>query len=426
MWFRRDLRLEDNAAFYHALKIGGPVLPVFIFDSRILSKLPEADARVEFIHRTLGEMHDALVSCGSGLRVYHGDPVELWPQIIKKEKLQAVYCNEDYEPYAIRRDEAVRNQIVAAGGEFHSYKDQVIFAKSEVVKDNGEAYRVYTPYSKRWLAKLTEADLKSFSIEPLFKNLAKTKEAGPPTLEKLGFKPSGIELPGKEVKKSIFTGYAKSRDMMGEAGTSRLGLHLRFGTVSVRKLARTVKPMSDTYLKELIWREFFMQILFHYPHSAESSFDRRYDKIEWLNNKKDFEKWKNGQTGYPIVDAGMRELNATGFMHNRARMITASFLTKHLLIDWRWGERYFAEKLLDFDLSANVGNWQWAAGSGCDAAPYFRVFNPYLQAKKFDPKGIYVKKWVPELGTSEYPKPMVDHEHSRRRALQVYKAGLNA
>lgn len=425
MWFRRDLRLEDNRALSRALKSGEPVVPVFIFDTRILNSLPRADARVEFIHRSLSEMQAALKEHGSGLKVYHGDPVEIWPRVIREEKISAVYCNEDYEPYALERDTRVRQGVEEAGARWVSCKDQVIFAKDEVVKDDGDPYKVYTPYSRRWLAQLTDADLKSESVD--LKGLAKVKSgSGVPELKELGFKKSGIDLPGKSVKKNIFIEYARRRDLMGVPATSRLGLHLRFGTISVRKLARTVRLLSDVYLKELIWREFFMQILFHYPRSASESFDRRYDQIRWRNDEAEFARWKNGETGYPIVDAGMRELNQTGFMHNRARMITASFLTKHLLIDWRKGERYFAEKLLDFDLAANVGNWQWAAGSGCDAAPYFRVFNPYLQAKKFDADGAYVKKWVPELGTPEYPEPMVDHEHARRRAIKVYKEGLGS
>lgn len=422
MWFRRDLRLEDNRAFSQALEAGSPVLPIFIFDTRILKSLPRDDARVGFIHQTLKEMDQDLMSQGSRLRVYQGDPVELWPEIIKREKIRAIYCSEDYEPYAIERDGSVRRSIEKAGGEFFAIKDQVIFAKDEVVKDDGHPYKVYTPYSCRWLSQLTPKDLKSSTTD--FSNLAQVKQGGPPELAEIGFSLSSISLPPKSVKKSIFSEYAKKRDQMGVPSTSRLGMHLRFGTISVRKLARTVQPLSETYLKELVWREFFMQILYHFPESATRSFDPRYDKIKWRNDKEDFERWRNGTTGYPVVDAGMRELNQTGFMHNRARMITASFLTKHLLIDWRWGERYFAEKLLDFDLAANVGNWQWAAGSGCDAAPYFRVFNPYLQAKKFDPDGLYVKKWVPEHGTADYPEPIVDHEHARRRALKVYKEGL--
>lgn len=421
-WFRRDLRLEDNCALFQALKANDPVLPVFIFDSRILKSLPRADARVEFIHRTLEELHSAFEDQGSGLQVYHGDPVEIWPQILREFKLKAIYCNEDYEPYARERDARVQTAAEKAGARFESFKDQVIFAKDEVVKDSGDPYRVYTPYSRRWLARLTDADLKSYSAN--FKGLAQREANGPPSLKELGFKKSNIELPGKSVKKSVFAEYARKRDLMGVPATSRLGLHLRFGTISVRKLVRVVRPLSEVYLKELIWREFFMQILFHFPKSATASFNPRYDNIKWRDDEGEFERWKSGATGYPIVDAGMRELKQTGFMHNRARMITASFLTKHLLIDWRWGERYFAQTLLDFDLSANVGNWQWAAGSGCDAAPYFRVFNPYLQAKKFDADGAYVKKWVPEFGSPAYPEPMVDHEHARRRALKIYKEGL--
>lgn len=425
-WFRRDLRLEDNAGLFHALSAGKSVLPVFIFDTQILSKLPREDARVEFIRETLVKIHNELRAHGSGLKIYHGTPFEVWPRILKDFKVARVYCNEDYEPYAIDRDAKVARLVRAAGAEFHSYKDQVVFSKAEIVKDNGEPYRVYTPYSKKWLATLKPEHLRPLVSNKKLESLAQIRTAEIPTLGELGFKPSSLSIPSPTVKKQIFSDYAKHRDFMGEAATSRLGIHLRFGTISVRKLAALTKPLSEIYLKELIWREFFMHILYHYPHSATASFDPRYDKIKWRNNKEEFQRWCDGETGYPIVDAGMRELNQTGFMHNRARMITASFLSKHLLVDWRWGERYFAEKLLDFDLAANVGNWQWAAGSGCDAAPYFRVFNPYIQAKKFDSEGIYVKKWVPEVGSSQYPAPIVEQEHARRRALIVYKEGLQA
>ena len=389
-WFRRDLRLEDNHGLYLALKSGLTILPIFIFDERILRELPPKDARVAFIRNRVQEL--------PGVRVFTGEPVKVWANLFNNHNIKAVFCNEDYEPYAIERDKKVAALARAAGAAFHSVKDQVIFAKNEIVKDNGEPYRVFTPYSRAWLSKLNPQSLKPFK--------------------------SGTAKPVLSIGKTLIRNYEKQRNRLDLDATSHLGAHLRFGTVSIRKIVQAAKSLSPTFLKELIWREFFMQTLFHFPHTVNEPFNPRYKNLPWRNNKKEFNKWCEGQTGYPIVDAGMRELNATGFMHNRARMITASFLTKHLLIDWRWGERYFAKHLLDFELASNVGNWQWVAGCGCDAAPYFRVFNPALQAKKFDPDGKYVKKWVPEAGTSQYPKPMVDHEFARRRALTVFHKAL--
>lgn len=422
-WFRRDLRVEDNRGFYEALRAGLPVLPVFIFDTQILEKLPRADARVEFILSALEEMQKVFVQNGSSLQVYHGTPEQVWSKLLTQYKIKNIYLNGDFEPYARARDERIQILAKKNSVEFISVKDQVIHGPSEVLKDNGEPYRVFTPYSKRWLATLKKDSFKSTPSEKFLKNLVQHKSSLP-TLKELGFEKTKIAIPKAEVESTLLKGYAKTRDIPSLEGTSRLGIHLRFGTISIRKLAERAKSSSNVFLNELIWREFFMQILWHYPHSATASFDPRYDKIEWINDKKQFEAWCEGRTGYPIVDAGMRELNTTGFMHNRVRMITASFLSKHLLIDWRWGERYFAEKLLDFELSANVGNWQWAAGSGVDAAPYFRVFNPELQMKKFDPQLKYVKRWVPEFGTSRYPEPIVDHASARMRAVATYQKTL--
>lgn len=425
-WFRRDLRLDDNHGLFRALKLGPPVVPIFIFDPNILDGLPRQDRRVEFILLQLKDLHETLgARFGSALRVEVGSPVEVFERLFNSLKVKYLVFNEDYEPYACDRDRAVSEMASRYGVHVQSFKDQVIFAKDEVVKEGGSPYLVYTPYSKRWLSLLKPEHLTSYpSLERGSGFVRDRLIAGPPGLKELGFSGTGTEFPGLELSDSVLKGYARKRDLMAEQGTSRLGLHLRFGTVSIRKLIHQARALSPVYLKELIWREFFMQMLFHFPNTVDRPFDARYDGFPWRNNKDEFNAWCEGRTGYPLVDAGLRELNATGYMHNRARMVAASFLTKHLLIDWRWGERYFAEKLLDFELASNVGNWQWAAGCGCDAAPYFRVFNPALQAKKFDPEGKYVRSWVPELGTERYPKPMVDHEYARRRALMIFDQHL--
>ena len=423
-WFRRDLRLDDNAGLSAAFKSGRPVFPVFIFDHQILENLDKTDARVEFIHQRLVKLHANLKTLGSGLNVYHGDPLKIWRELFKQRNITSVHCNEDYEPYALGRDSAVAEIAKARKVDFSVCKDQVIFAKNEVVKDSGEPYRMFTPYARRWKSQLRPTDLLTHGAHSENKNWASDSGSHVPTLNELGFKESGLSFPPAVLSASKLRGYQSTRDLLALAGTSRFGLHLRFGTISVRRLTAVAREFSETFLNELIWREFFQQILYHFPHTVSEPFDVRYTALKWRNNDADFKRWCEGTTGFPVVDAGMRELRTTGFMHNRARMITASFLCKHLLIDWRRGERYFAKHLLDFDLAANVGNWQWVAGTGCDAAPYFRVFNPTLQAKKFDPEGEYVRRWVPELGTSEYPEPMVDHEMARRRALLAYKAAL--
>ena len=439
-WFRRDLRLTDNAGLYHALRSGMPVLPIFIFDTTILDQLEDKhDRRVDFIHQTLKQLKDELEKAGSTLLVLHGDPQKLF----KKLKPAAVYTNHDYEPYARERDSQVRKILENAGIGFHSYKDQVIFEKDEVVKDNGEPYTVFTPYSRKWKNVLKSFHYKSYPTEHYLKNLKRVgggprstvhslprRVGGPqsilplPSLHDLGFAASGATFPPRVIRQSVIAQYHRTRDFPAVAGTTRLSVHLRFGTVSIRKLVQVAIKKNETWLNELIWRDFYHMILWHFPHVAGSAFKPAYDHIAWRNNEGEFKAWCEGRTGYPIVDAGMRELNATGFMHNRVRMVTASFLTKHLLIDWRWGEAYFTEKLLDFDLAANNGGWQWAAGSGCDAAPYFRVFNPTLQTQKFDPDGRYIQTWVPEIGTPTYPAPIVDHAQARERALRVYKKAL--
>lgn len=427
MWFRRDLRLNDNAALYHALKSGLPVLPVFIFDRNILDKLDDkSDRRVSFIHSALQEMQQQLAALGSSLEVYYGFPEQVFREMLKKYRVEKVFANQDYEPYATDRDLAVEKILNATGAALHTTKDQVIFEKTEVVKSDGDPYTVFTPYSKRWKAKLAPNYLEPYSTQKYFASFFKQSAQKIPSLETMGFYKVDADFPTKQLQDVVISSYGETRNFPSiPNGTSKMGVHLRFGTVSIRELARRATVLNETYLNELIWRDFYHMILWHFPRVAKGqSFKPAYEFIEWRNNEAEFQKWCDGMTGYPIVDAGMRELNATGYMHNRVRMIVASFLTKHLLIDWRWGEAYFAQKLLDFDLAANNGGWQWASGSGCDAAPYFRVFNPALQTEKFD-KGLkYIKKWVPEFQEFSYPKPIVVHEEARKRVLEVYSKAL--
>jgi deoxyribodipyrimidine photo-lyase len=429
-WFRRDLRLEDNTGLYHALKSGHPVLPFFLFDRNILDLLEnKTDRRVEFIYNTLLELQEKLRQLGSALEIIYGHPAEAFQHLLSGYDVAAVYTNTDYEPYATQRDQEIRELLVPKQIPFHSYKDQVIFEKAEVVKDDSSPYTIFTPYSRKWRSLLNDFYLKSYPVRKYHHNFyQRERETIPnPTLTSMGFTPAGEPFPTSAIKGELLKKYKDERDYPGIRGTSRLGLHLRFGTVSIRTLARKATETSDTYLNELIWRDFYQMILWHFPEVGKGrAFKPVYDNIKWRNNEKEFEKWCAGATGYPIVDAGMRELNNTGFMHNRVRMVVASFLAKHLLIDWRWGEAYFAEKLLDFDLAANNGGWQWAAGSGCDAAPYFRVFNPTLQAKKFDPDGSYVRRWIPEWEELTYPPPMVEHEMARKRALEAYSKAVKA
>ena len=427
MWFRRDLRLHDNAAFYHALKSENPVLPIFIFDKNILDELDEKhDRRVEFIRGALEDMQSILIKDKSSLQVFYGTPEETFKKLLKEYSIKKVFTNHDADPYAMVRDMEIKTLLEKEKVELNTYKDHVIFEKDEVVKDDGKPYTVFTPYSKRWKANLKPFYLKSYPTEKYFKNLFKDSPHQIPSLESIGFKEVDKPFPSEKLDETIVKHYTKDRDYPGIAGTTRMGLHLRFGTVSIRELATKAKELNETYLNELIWRDFYNMILYHFPHvGLGHAFKKEYDKIEWINDKKQFDAWCNGQTGYPIVDAGMRQLNETGFMHNRVRMITASFLIKHLLIDWRWGEAYFAVKLLDYDLAANNGGWQWAAGSGCDAAPYFRVFNPTLQTQRFDADFKYIRKWVPEFEGFDYPKPIVVHEEARKRVIEVYKKALN-
>lgn len=427
IWFRRDLRLKDNAALYHALKSGVPVLPIFIFDTTILDQLQDrADKRVAFIHAAIGEMQTELVAMGSTLQVFHGKPLDIFAQLVQLYTIQTVFTNHDYEPYAKERDEAIATLLSSSGVNFNTFKDQVIFEKDEVTKDDGKPYTVFTPYSRKWKAKLSPDYLKPYPTEKYFANFYQQAPIAIPSLASMNFESVETVFPSKQLNEEIVRKYSQNRDFPAlENGTSKMGVHLRFGTVSIRALATIAAGLNETYLNELIWRDFYQMILWHFPKVGKGhAFKAEYEKIKWRNNEEEFKKWCEGKTGYPIVDAGMRELNATGFMHNRVRMIVASFLTKHLLIDWRWGEAYFANKLLDFDLSANNGGWQWAASSGCDAAPYFRVFNPYLQTEKFDKDLKYIKKWVPEFQEFSYPAPIVVHEVARKRVLETYAAAL--
>ncbi|AMR34369.1 deoxyribodipyrimidine photolyase [Mucilaginibacter sp. PAMC 26640] len=425
-WFRRDLRLEDNAGLYHALKSGNPVLPFFIFDREILDELEDKDdARVSFIYKAIEEVQKACHAQHSDLLVVYDKPEHAWAKLIKEHKVAAVYTNLDYEPYAKHRDEAIKGFLAEHAIEFKTFKDQVIFEREEVTKDDGKPYTVYTPYKNKWYQKLKPFYLKAYPTEKYFKNLLKFKADGIPTLKAMGFVKSEITYPEKEYDK-VIAEYAKNRDFPAITGTSHVGVHLRFGTVSIRRCARDAYESNEkTWLNELIWREFYMMVLYHFPQTMDHAFKPDYDNIKWINDERQFKAWCDGDTGFPMVDAGMRELNATGYMHNRVRMVVASFLSKDLLIDWRWGERYFARKLLDYEMASNVGGWQWAAGSGTDAAPYFRIFNPDSQLKKFDPKFEYIKKWVPEYADfSKYPKPIVDHAFARERCLKVFKEAL--
>lgn len=425
-WCRRDLRLEDNAALYYALKGDKPVVPVFVFDTNILNLLEDkADKRVAFIHAALEAMQQQLTIIGSTLEVFSSTPLEAYKKLFEKYKIEKVFANHDYEPYALEREKIITDFLKSKGATLHTFKDHVILEKNEVLKDDGKPYTVFTPYSRKWKAVLTPFHLKPYPIQKYFANFFKQPALAIPSLHQIGFIKTEAMFPSKHLDEAIAVKYKEQRDYPGIKGTSQLGVHLRFGTISIRQLAALGKHLSETYLNELIWRDFYHMILWHFPHVGKGkTFKPDYDTIEWRHDNGEFEKWCNGQTGYPIVDAGMRELNETGYMHNRVRMIVASFLTKHLLLDWRLGEAYFAKKLLDFDLAANNGGWQWAAGSGCDAAPYFRVFNPYLQTQKFDPQFTYIKKWVPEFQEFSYPKPIVEHDVARKRCLEVYAAAL--
>lgn len=423
-WFRRDLRLDDNSALNAALKTGLRVMPVFIFDPNILEKLKlKDDRRITFIHKTLSEIDTALVARGSGLNVFHGKPAEIYEQLFAEFDIAAVFCNEDYEPYARERDAAVAALCKGHGAEFVAVKDHVVFSPGEVLKDDGKPYNVFTPYSRRWLERFADrfsgyrAGMEAGRFLGRFAN---TKSV---TLAALGFSENSFMAPAASIDEDIIRKYDQTRDLPGIAGTSRLGLHLRFGTISIRKLAARAGELNPKYLSELIWREFYQMIIWHYPHTVHKPFRAQYEKLVWQGTEADFKKWAAAETGYPFVDAGIRELTQTGFMHNRVRMVVSSFLTKHLLCDWRWGEHFFAQHLLDFELASNVGGWQWSAGIGVDAAPYFRIFNPTEQQKRFDPDGAYVRRWLGEsenfFGPSR-PEPMIEHRFARERCLKFF------
>jgi len=424
-WFRRDLRLEDNVGLYNALQLGN-VLPIFIFDTEILDKLPKNDARVNFIYQQLQKINDTLKSNQSSLAIFKGKPIEVFSQLIKSYQINAVYTNHDYEPYAISRDHEIKDFLDTHQVQLNTYKDQVIFERNEIVKDDGLPYKVYTPYSKKWISKLkTQAPI-SVTSEKKYNSFISHSYSFL-SLESIGFETNSISVTDYIVTPELIYNYEAIRNFPSQDSTSKLGPHLRFGTISIRNIVRVAsQQQNNTFLKELIWREFFMQILWHYPQTVTKSFKPKYNAIKWRNNKNEFKAWCKGKTGYPLVDAGMRELNTTGFMHNRVRMLVGSFLCKHLLIDWRWGEAYFSKQLLDYELSSNIGNWQWVAGCGVDAAPYFRIFNPTTQIEKFDKQHQYIKKWVPEYQELTYiTSKIVDHKMARERCLKTFKDALN-
>jgi deoxyribodipyrimidine photo-lyase len=426
-WFRRDLRLDDNVGFLEALKGDYPVLPLFIFDKDILDKLPENDARVTFIFETLQEMRKELQDdYDSSLAMFHDTPEKVFKSLVKDYQVQEVFTNRDYEPYAKERDTSIKELLSKNDISFNTYKDQVIFEKDEVVKKDGDPYLVYTPYKNTWKENFKDHTLKIHYTSQHLDNTVKNTRLPNVSLSEMGFKKSSISFPEYDTSPTLIENYNDTRNFPAKDGTSNLSPHLRFGTVGIRKIyKKAIDAKDETFWNELIWREFFMQILYHFPETVNNAFKKKYDRIEWRNNEDEFEKWKTGTTGYPLVDAGMRQLNETGLMHNRVRMVVGSFLCKHLLIDWRWGEAYFAEKLLDYEMSSNVGNWQWVAGSGVDAAPYFRIFNPTTQIDKFDKNKTYINHWVKEYNTDKYPEKMVDHKEARERCLNAYKSALN-
>jgi deoxyribodipyrimidine photo-lyase len=423
-WFRRDLRIEDQTALFYSLQQEEQVLPLFIFDRHILDALEDkTDARVSFIYQQIASLKAFFEKQGSSMLVKYGHPETIFQELVQEYEVQTVYTNRDYEPYAQSRDTQVEALLSKKNIPFLTFKDQVIFEPGEILNGSGEFYKVFTPFSRNWLEKFRQTRVQPLP-EANWKNLFTCSPLPFITLSEMGFEASSLEIPSTQVEDAILKEYEAQRNFPAVRGTSRLGIHLRFGTLSIRSLALKAASLNATYLNELIWREFYMMILGNAPQVVDRAFKPQYDRIPWRTNEEDFQAWCEGRTGYPIVDAGMRELNNTGFMHNRVRMIVASFLTKHLLIDWRWGEAYFAKKLLDFELASNNGGWQWAAGTGTDAQPYFRVFNPESQTEKFDKELRYIKKWVPELGTSSYPQPIVEHKFARNRAIETYKKAL--
>lgn len=424
-WLRRDLRLFDNNALKEALQSPFRVFVIFIFDRHILDKLPDSkDKRVVFIHRQLEKINRELQEKGSGVKVFNTTPKKAFQELFSEYEVEGIYTNHDYEPYAISRDLEIEELAAEKGVEFHTFKDQVIFEKDEILKPDGTPYTVFTPYSKKWKESFSQQSTREFNIDLRSEDLLPLPKRKIPSLQEIGFEDLDLDIPPVDFSGEMLRNYKNTRDLPALEGTSHLGIHLRFGTVSIRQVVAKAKKASETFLNELIWREFFMMILYHFPHVVDQNFRSKYDRLQWRNNEKEFRLWCRGETGYPMVDAGMRQLNETGWMHNRVRMITAGFLTKHLLIDWRWGEAYFAEKLLDYELASNNGNWQWAAGTGCDAAPYFRIFNPETQLKKFDPNLEYVKTWIKDYEPG-YLEPVVEHKFARERALEAYKKAVN-
>ena len=426
-WFRRDLRLDDNIGLNEALNNKFEVIPLFIFDENITDELDKNDPRVNFIYKQLEYINSTLsTKFNSKLLVLKGNPFEVIQKLITDYNIGEVFSNHDYEPYAIARDKKINEFLLSKNILFSSFKDQVIFEKDEITKDDKTPYVVYTPYMKKWKTKLDGTNLSGFKSKDLTHNFySKNDSYNWCTLNSLGFEKSSMEIPNYKLDEDLVEKYENERNFPSLNSTSKIGPHLRFGTVSIRQvLLFVLKCKNEVFLKELIWREFFMQILWFFPNTQTRCFKEKYENVQWLYDEESFNKWCEGKTGYPIVDAGMRELNATGFMHNRVRMITAGFLCKHLLIDWRWGEAYFAKKLFDYELSSNIGNWQWAAGTGVDSAPYFRIFNPTTQAIKFDKELKYINKWVTDLNELDYPKPIVDHKFARQRCLETYKKGL--
>ena len=423
-WFRRDLRIDDNNGLYNALKENDTVLPIFIYDKNILNKLNTNDHRIEYINHSISKMNDTLSKKNKSISCFYGNPKEVFLNLIKQFDIRKVYTNRDYSPYSIKRDLITKQLLEDNKIQFCDFKDHVLFEKNEIVKDDGTPYKVYTPFSKKWINKMQEQGIPYYKSEDLIENLI--NEQSNFKTDSIGFIKSEISFIKSNISDEIINNYESKRNFPSSNGTSKIGVELRFGTISTRKLIKKAfNSINNTFLKELIWREFFQQILYHFPRTINESFKLKYERIEWLNNENDFKKWCNGQTGYPLVDAGMRELNQTGFMHNRVRMVVGSFLCKHLLIDWRWGEAYFREKLFDYETASNVGNWQWVAGCGVDAAPYFRIFNPHEQLKKFDKYFEYVKKWVPELESNHYTEEIVNHKEARQRCLITYKKALN-
>ena len=426
-WFRRDLRLEDNAGLYMALKSNSNVQPIFIFDKSILDKLEDVnDRRVSFIHTQISRLARELNEIGSSLNVYYGKPLDIFQSLLDSKSFGGLFANRDYEPYARQRDKEVHDLLANKNIPFKAFKDHVIFEKDEILKDDGTPYVVFSPYARKWSEKVNDFYLRSYPTVAYFNTLIQsTEQEAVISLDQMGFKAHKNDWSNSALDLSVVKEYHEKRDIPSENGTTGLSVHLRFGTVSIRKLASIGRELNPKWCNELIWRDFYQMILWQFPHVVKGAFRSKYDHIPWRNNEDEFIAWCEGKTGYPIVDAGMRELNETGFMHNRVRMIVASFLTKHLLIDWRWGETYFASKLIDFDLASNNGGWQWASGSGVDAAPYFRVFNPYLQTDKFDPDNRYIHKWVKDFKSAHYPKPIVDHKTARLRAIETYKKALS-